>query len=430
MPGRCFRCAEPALVSHIEEDAAAIGRHAEATAADELRNASAQKAGAPTGESRPDAGKLHPKLRTLLGGVGPEERRVKRFLSRNRFPLVERDAVTFVFHGEADAVYLHHFMRGVPGGLPFEGIDGTSLWHLRLPVPKGSRFEYKFDVVRNGAGGWIDDPLNPCHATDPFGANSVGKSYGYAPPAWTQPDPGAPAGRIERLAIESRAFGESREIGVYLPAGFANDGFYPAVILHDGRDFVNHAGLTTALDNLIHRGEAPPLVAVLVDPGERNGEYTGDPRHAAFVTEEVLPLVRRRFLIRPEPESCVLMGSSLGAVASLATAFRYPGVYGALALMSGSFILDRKLLEHRDPLFERVADLLELVSGDPARLPRRIFVGCGFYEGLIGQNRAFARFLSEHGAEVRFLETRDGHHWQNWRDQLHAALTWTLPREP
>ena len=49
----------------------------------------------------------------------------------------------------------------------------------------------------------------------------------------------------------------------------------------------------------------------------------------------------------------MLLGSSLGAVAALSTAFRHPGVYGALALNSGSFIFDRGLLEDRDPLFRR-----------------------------------------------------------------------------
>jgi enterochelin esterase-like enzyme len=363
----------------------------------------------------------------LLGGPGPEPRRIERFLSRNRFPLVGRDALTFVFEGEADAVYLHHFMRGVPGGLPFERIPGTSLWHLRLPVPKESRFEYKFDVVRNGQGAWINDPLNPVHATDPYGANSVGKSHGYAPPGWTEHDPAAPAGRIEPMSVESRAFAETREIGIYLPAGFAEDRDYPLVVLHDGTDFLDHAGLKTALDNLIHRGDVPPFIAALTRPGERNGEYTGDPRHADFLTGEVLPLASERFPIRQGPENTVLMGSSLGAVASLATAFRHPGVYGALALMSGSFIFDRNLLEGRDPLFGRVADVVDKVRAAPERLPRRIFVGCGIYEGLIEQNRVFARFLQEHGVEVRFVETRDAHHWQNWRDQLRAALRWTLP---
>jgi enterochelin esterase family protein len=408
-------------VPHTEDDAISVERRTESPSIDGPPPA--------TGGGAAGGRRLHPKLRALTAGPPPSERRLQGFLARNRFPLVERDAVTFVFQGEADAVYLQHFMRGIPGGLPFERLADTNLWHLRLEVPKHSRFEYKFDVVRSGEGIWINDPLNPAHATDPFGSNSEGRSHGYAPPDWTEPGSDVPSGRIESISVDSAAFREAREVGIYLPAGFAEDRAYPLLLVHDGQDFVDHAGLPTALDNLIHRGAAPPLVAVLSRPGERNGEYTGDPRHAGFLTEEVLPLIRDRFPVRHGPEACVLMGSSLGAVASLATAFRHPGIYGALVLMSGSFIFDRTLLASRDPLFERVADLVDEVRSDPARLPRRVFVSCGLYEGLIGQNRILAQLLAEQGVDVQFVETRDGHHWRNWRDQLRAALSWTLPGE-
>jgi enterochelin esterase-like enzyme len=370
---------------------------------------------------------LHPALSALLGEDRPNRRRVQHFLSHNRFPLVEPGAVTFVFHGEAEAVYLRHFMSGIPNGVPFDRIAGSRLWHLRFPLLEGSRFEYKLDVVRKGEGAWINDPLNPCQATDPFGANSVGWSFGYEPPDWTRPDPKAPAGRMEAIPIESRAFGEKRSVGLYMPAGHSDDDAYPVVLLHDGEDFVQHAGLTTCLDNLIHGGHVPAFVAVLTQPGERNGEYTDDPRHADFLTGEVLPTIRERYPIRPGPENSVLLGASLGAIASVAAAFRHPGVYGALALLSGSFIFDRKLAEVRDPLFGRVADFVEELRKDWARLPDRAFVGCGLYEELIGQNRTFARRLRDHGVQVRFQETRDAHHWQNWRDQLRVSLSWSLP---
>jgi len=372
---------------------------------------------------------LHPTLSALLGEDRLDRRRVQRFLSHNRFPLVECDAVTFVFHGDADAVHLRHFMSGIPNGLPFNRIAGSRLWHLRFPLLEGSRFEYKLDVVRKGEGAWINDPLNPCQATDPFGANSVGWSFGYEPPDWTRPDPRAPAGRMEVVSIESRAFGETRSVGVYLPAGVSGDGAYPVVIVHDGEDFLQHAGLTTCLDNLIHRGHVPAFVAVLTQSGERNGEYTDDPRHADFLTEEVLPTIRERLPTHPGPEGCVLLGASLGAIASVAAAFRHPGVFGALALLSGSFIFDRKLAEGRDPLFGRVADFVEKIRKDWARLPDRAYVGCGRYEELIGQNRTFAQQLRDHGVQVRLQETRDAHHWQNWRDQLRAGLSWSLPPE-
>lgn len=393
------------------------------------RGSASATAGPPARSGTAGRGDLRSRLRRFLGGGTPDRRRIERFLAQNRFPLVEHDAVTFAFHGEADAVHLRHFMAGVPNGQAFERLPGTDLWRLSLPLPPGTRFEYKLDVVRDGHGEWINDPLNPETASDPFGANSVGHSFGYEPAAWTDPAPGAPAGALDEMTVESRAFGEARNLRVYLPAGFAADRAYPVVIFHDGEDFVNHAGLTTVLDNLIHRGEVPPFVAALSQPGERNGEYTGDPRHADFLTVELLPALRERFPLRADPAGTVLMGSSLGAVASLSTAFRHPGVYGALALKSGSFIFDRRLLESRDPLFGRIADFVDRMVEEPGRLPRRIFIGCGVYEGLIGQNRALARYLRAQGAEVRVVETRDAHHWQNWRDQLRASLRWTLPRD-
>jgi hypothetical protein len=31
------------------------------------------------------------------------------------------------------------------------------------------------------------------------------------------------------------------------------------------------------------------------------------------------------------------------------------------------------------------------------------------------------------GMDLRYAESRDGHSWENWRDLLHDALTWTFP---
>ena len=53
------------------------------------------------------------------------------------------------------------------------------------------------------------------------------------------------------------------------------------------------------------------------------------------------------------------MGASLGAVASLTTAWRYPGIFGNLLLQSGSFVLDNTGPRRRDPLFDQVAAAMQ-----------------------------------------------------------------------
>jgi enterochelin esterase-like enzyme len=360
--------------------------------------------------------------------MSPLERpHIDGFIADSRFPLIEPTAATFVYRGEADAVSLRRWMHGETDGLPLERLDGTDLWHVRVPVPKGARLEYKFDIVRDGTGVWFNDPLNPEVATDPFGANSVCRTYGYVMPAWSQPDPLAPAGKIGELSVQSAAFGEKRPVRTYLPPGFAEDRRYPLLIVHDGDDFVAHAGLMTILDNLIHRGDIPPVIAALTRAHDRTAEYTGGSRHEDFVAQDLLPTLRALLPLREDPSGVVLVGASLGAVASLSTAWHYAGAVGGLVLLSGSFILDRRLLRARDSLFTRIADFIDHLREDPGDLPRRIFVSCGIYEGLMGQNRALVALLRQRGRAVRFLEPRDAHHWQNWRDQMRAGLMWTLP---
>ena len=341
------------------------------------------------------------------------------------FPVVEPGAVTFAWRGEADAVWLRHFMALDSESFALGRAPGSNWWLLRLQVPDGARFEYKFDVVRGGHGEWVTDPLNLNYATDPHGANSVCETWGYSPPDWAEPEAAAGAGSIERLRIDSGALGGPREVGIYLPAGYAAEQIHPLVIVHDGHDYVDHAGLATVLDNLIERGDLPPLIAVLTQSPERMTEYVDDPRHAAFVTSELLPALESAYRLSARARDRVLMGASLGAVASLSVAARAPRLFGGVVLKSGSFIFDRALLESRAELFRRVSEFIDGLGGDE-RLLHRAFISCGRYEGLVSENRRMAAFLRRAGVATRYVESRDAHHWGNWRDQIRAGLMWCL----
>jgi len=311
---------------------------------------------------------------------------------------------------------------------PFLRVTGTDLWLLRLPVEDAGRFEYKLGIGRQAGEEWILDPLNPARARDPFGENSVCRTSGYARPGWSEPR-GAPAGRIETITIESAVFGERREEQVYLPAGYEAGGSCPLVIVHDGGDFVTYGDLPISLDNLIEPHDIPPVVAALIQTRDRMGEYSGGRRHARYLVRELLPALESRYRISAESEDRVLMGASLGAVASLSTAFRYPGVFGGLVLQSGSFILNEHKLKRRpDPVFHRIARLVRALRRAPQTPATRAFVSTGQLEGLAEENRALADFLRERGINVLFKVAWDGHHWHNWRDQLREGLMWVLRR--
>ena len=123
-----------------------------------------------------------PAIQQLERRGGLDSRVVEMFIRSHTFPLIEGARVTFVWRGQADAVHLRHWVFGLASAQPFHRLAHTDLWHLTIDLPRGSRFEYKFDVVRNGHSQWIRDPLNPNIAHDPFGANSVCQAEGYEVP--------------------------------------------------------------------------------------------------------------------------------------------------------------------------------------------------------------------------------------------------------
>ncbi len=367
-------------------------------------------------------------------GSPPSAEAIDTFLASHTFPLSEGTTTTFVYRGDAEAVRLRHWIYGLPSTQPFLRIAGTDLWYLLLELPERSRVEYKIEVVEDGEEHWIRDPLNDRLAHDPFGANSVFHGVGYETPAWTRADPDVRRGSFEEVVIDSRAFGDRRHTRVYLPARFrgAGDGSarrYPLIVFHDGEDYARYADLVTVLDNLVERLEiAPPVVALSTPVGDRLEEYGDDPRHARYLAEELLPALEERYPLRRGPAGRGLAGASFGAVASLAAAWRHPGVWGRLLLQSGSFAFSDVGGNHRrGEAFDPVVEFMNRFREEPRRPAEELFLSCGIYESLIYENRSLVPLLQEAGLEVRYREARDGHNWENWRDRLRAGLSWLFP---
>jgi enterochelin esterase family protein len=365
-------------------------------------------------------------LRALTAGGSPAREAIDAFVGAHAFPLVDPHGVTFVYRGYADQVLLRMFISGLPAAQPLARVGESDLWALRLDLPPQSRFEYKFEVRHGDASEWITDPLNPHRAADPFGANSVGQGWGYAPPDWTRPDPGVRAGTLEEFTLDSRHLGP-RRVRVYVPARFRRTRRYPLLVCHDGDDYLRYAELKVVLDNLVQRLEIPPMVVALVNSPDRLKEYVGYEPHAAFVAGELLPQLAERFPLDDDPSSRGLMGASLGGVASLHAAWRNPGTFGRLLLQSGSFAFTDIGENRRGPVFEPVVKFVNAFRAEPGRPADRLYVSCGIYESLIYENRSLVPLLQEQRLQVRYEEARDGHNWQNWRDRLRAGLTYLFP---
>ncbi len=359
------------------------------------------------------------------GTLDPD--RVGALIDGHDFPFVRDGIGTFLWRGAADEVRLRHWIYGLPSSQPMELLEGTNLWYTSVPLPPESRVEYKFEVQRKGRARWIRDPLNPHLARDPFGANSVAHGQGYTIPSWIHPDPECAPGTYDSLIINSDAFGH-RAVSLYLPARFRDTRRYPLLIVHDGDDYLNYSSLGHILDNLMGRREIPDMIVAFTTSPDRLKEYANDEHHARFLTEDLVPVLEDRLPLRRQPQSRCLMGASFGGVASLSTAWRYPGFYGRLLLQSGSFAFtDIGEENRRGPVFDPVVKFMNQFRADPTAISERVFVSCGMYESLIYENRSLIPLLEATGMDVRFREARDGHNWENWRDRLREGLSWLFP---
>ncbi|MFN3241269.1 MAG: alpha/beta hydrolase [Planctomycetota bacterium] len=356
---------------------------------------------------------------------GPQA--IERILGDLEFPHVEGRNVTFLFRGEAQEVSLHHWIHGLPGELPFRRLGRSDLWVLQIDLPRGSRMEYKIGVMMFGRGKLVRDPLNAHTARDPFGANSVVYGEGYEPPEWTVADPEARKGTIEERHVDSPTFGDWRPIQVYRPARFRETRRYPLLVVHDGFDYLKFASLQETLDNLIHRLELPPLIAIMTQSPDRMNEYAADDRHADFIVKDLVPQMEDLLPLVREPSARAIMGASFGAVASLSTAWKHPGFFGKLLLQSGSFVFTEIGEHDRGPVFDPVVKFVNKFRKAPGRPADNVFVSCGVYESLIYYNRSLVPLMQDTGMQVRFREANDGHNWENWRDRLREGLSWLFP---
>jgi len=142
---------------------------------------------------------------------------------------------------------------------------------------------------------------------------------------------------------------------VYVPAQYKPDG-PPAclMVFQDGSAFLNPNGLRcvpVVFDNLIHKGEMPVTVAVLINPGvfpdadpkskgrsNRSFEYdTLSDQYVRFLETEILPPVGKAVKLRTDPAGRAICGGSSGGICAFTAAWERPDLFGKVLSHVGSF---------------------------------------------------------------------------------------------
>jgi enterochelin esterase-like enzyme len=353
---------------------------------------------------------------------------VASFFEGYALPVVEGNLCTFAVRASADSVYLRHRVNPWPADLALERIPRTDVWFRTIELEWGARVEYQFEIVQDGQWWRYNDPYNPRLARSPLGESSVCHGPGYEIPGWAVFRMEADPGELVELQASSAVQGRDNRVSVYLPAGFESAARYPLLVVHDGGDYLDYASMKLVLDNLIHDKKLAKIIVAFSYPGERLSEYPDNPDHAKWITCELLPLLEKRFPLLTQPDGRCLMGTSFGAVAALSTAVRFPGTYGSLLLQSGSFLYSDRAVWHGERMyFDPVVRFVDHYRAHPVRAAERAFISCGAYEDLAQANRGMLPIFRSTGMEINYVESRDGHSWESWRDQLGPGLCWLFP---
>jgi enterochelin esterase-like enzyme len=362
---------------------------------------------------------ISPKIRDLSGrtvgeGATKQAKLITQFLNENKgkFPLIEDSLATFVYRGRVAlrVTVPSDINRWDTKAHAMKRMGETDLYYLTLELPRDARIDYKFHVD----GLWMMDPLNEVTVSGGFGPNSAFGMPDYVwPPEIAEAD-SAVRGRVEVHQFESKIILGPRKIQVYLPKGYPA-GTYPVVYVQDGGEYITLGSMVNVLDNIIHAGKIPPVVAVFIDPLDRNYEYHVNVDYERMLTNEILPLIRERYDVSTDPAKNAIMGASLGGAISFMIAMDNPEIFGKCASQSGAFgIEDGRLL---------------LMAEQGAKQDIAVYLDCGTFGDLTEENRRMNEILMKKGYRVTYTEFNEGHSWGNWRAHIDDMLVFFWGKE-
>jgi enterochelin esterase family protein len=358
------------------------------------------------------------------------------FIEENRgeFPLIEDSLVTFVYLGKValSASVPSDINRWDVKAQVMRRLGEADFYCLTLQLPLDARIDYKFYVDQL----WMMDPLNDETVLGGFGPNSAFSMSGYVPPTEIEYVDTVAHGTIEEHEFASEIIPTTRKIRVYLPDGYRplkqktvsaldgggtvekDEGFagtYPVIYVQDGGEYIDLASMDNILDNMIFEGRIPPIVAVFIDPVDRNYEYFLNASYEQMLIEEVMPMIAGKYDVSTEPEKTAIMGASLGGAISLMVAMDRPDLFGNCGSQSGAFEVDE-------------GRLMTMVEQSPAR-PVAVYLDCGTFGDLTAENRAMYDLFVEKGYRARYQEFHEGHSWGNWRAHIDDMLAFFWGKE-
>jgi len=348
--------------------------------------------------------------------------------------------VTFIWRGDqsTEGVGLLAPLQTSPGMPNFllSRLLNTDVWYKCWQMRDDLRFTYRFmpkekSVLKDGGHDATIDPLNPHRIDVAYDEGTPPTEFSIAAmphaldESWVYRQPGVPTGKIQRFQLKSAILGKERGISVYTPPAYNDKSAdeYWLLVLFDGFLYRSSIPTPTILDNLIHAGKVPPIVAVLIDnpPESRGSELGYDAAFVEFLSKEVLPWIHEHWRVTHDPHESIVGGLSMGGSEAAFVAMRHPEEFANVLSQSGSFADGYG----KQIKWEWLSSQYKAIP----RLPLRFFIEEGLLEDVsregptgVAANRDFVETLKSKGYPTTYLEVGGSHEPVHWRAALGEGL--------
>ena len=231
---------------------------------------------------------------------------------------------------------------------------------------------------------------------------------------------------------------------MYVPDKYDASKPAPFMIFLDGSGSLgNGQRVPVVFDNLIARGDLPPLIGIFIDPGvlptipensataqnryERIFEYDNiSDRFSSFLEAELIPEVAKNYNLSKNPDDHAISGVSTGAVGAFVAAWHRPDMFHRVLSFIGTFVSLKG------------ADTLPAAIRRTEPKPIRVYLQAGkndhttadqpfgvFYGGSWPMNnQVMDDALRFAGYDVKFNLGEEGHNMKHGAAIMPEALTW------
>jgi enterochelin esterase family protein len=274
----------------------------------------------------------HP-LQALIEAARTNSPALKSLFATTVFDLKERGAAAvwgqdFLFAIETGQVASVSVDKQTP--MAMTRVPDSNIWYRLTRLRLGVTHNYHF--YADGK------PLAVAHSYD---------VPGYGPDSY--PQPSVPKGTLsEKKTLASKLYPNMPvEYWVYVSPGYDASRGAALMVWQDGQNLARGDlfafRLFTVTENLVQKGLIPPMIHVMVAPGDRTRmrsiQYdTVSDRYGRFLLEELLPEVEKSYKLRSDGYSRAIGGLSSGGICALNAAMYFPDRFSRVLSGIGSYV--------------------------------------------------------------------------------------------